>query len=94
MGGLVAAAQAFGAAPDFVATEGERAWANGALARLHWPSWRARLALPGDTLRVEAFRLAHEDGHLTRRSAMMASQSLAAEAARAWTYKRRQRLWA
>jgi hypothetical protein len=93
-GALVAAAQAFGAAPDFVATEVERAWANGAVWRLHWPSWRARLALPGDTLRLEAFRRAHEDGHLRRRFAMMTSPSLAAEAARAWAYKQRRRLWA
>jgi hypothetical protein len=93
-GGLVAAAQAFGAAPDFVATEAERAWADGALARLRWPSWRARLALPGDTLRLEAFRVAHEEGHMARRFAMLARPGLAAGAARAWAYKQRQRLWA
>jgi hypothetical protein len=93
-GGLVEAAEAFGAAPDFVATDAERAWAEGALARLRWPSWRTRLALPGDTLRLEAFRMAHEDGHMARRIAMLASPRLAGEAARVWAYKQRQRLWA
>jgi hypothetical protein len=93
-GGLVEAAEAFGAAPDFVATDAERAWAEGALARLRWPSWRTRLALPGDTLRLEAFGMAHEDGHMARRIAMLASPRLAGEAARVWVYKQRQRLWA
>ena len=93
-GALVAAAQAFGAAPAFRASRLERAWAERALARLRRPVWRSRLALCGDTARIEAYRLLCEEGHARRRLGQLGDPRWLARSAGAWAYKQRQRLWA
>ena len=93
-GGLVAAGQAFGAAPDYCPTPAERSWARRALERLQRPAWRDALALPGDMARLEAFRLLHEGGHAGRRIALLGAPRRLAEAGGRWVYKQRQRLWA
>ena len=93
-GALMAAGQAFGAAPGYRPALAERSWARRALGRLQRPAWRDALVLPVDMARLEAFRSLHEAGHIGRRVALLGAPRRLAEAAGRWAYKQRQRLWA
>lgn len=68
-------------------------WGRRALARLAWPAWRTRAALPLDLVRLELHRARFEAGHLARRLETLASPERLARTAFVWSAKQRQRLW-
>lgn len=82
-----------GATLDADISPAARVWAEVALTRLQWPRWRTKLSLPVDALRLEAYRLRCEKGHLGRRLRLLTDPVRAREVYASWSGKQRQRVW-